>query len=172
MRKSQTGKHLSEEHKRKISESLGKGEKNPNFGKKRTEEQRKKNSESKRGPKHQNWGKHLPEQTRKRIGEGNSRAINQLDLEGNFIKQWENAYQAAKELNCTMSSINNCLRGLSHSSHGFLWEFVDEEKKKKYAENKKVLEEKGTKAARKYAKELNKKENQNLSTTIPEKGVE
>ena len=174
MKKEQTGKHLSEEHRRKISESLGKGENNANFGIKRSEEFKRKDSESKRGEKHPNWGKHLKESTRKKIGKGNSRAIKQFDLEGNFIKQWDNAYLAAKELNCTMSSINNCLRGLSHSSQGFLWEFVDGAKKAQYAETKKILDEKGTKAARKFAKEQNlkEKENQNPSTTIPEKEVE
>ena len=57
------GKHLSEEHKRKISLA--------NSGKIRTEEARRKNSLAKSGSNHPNWGKHLSDETRRRIGEAN-----------------------------------------------------------------------------------------------------
>jgi hypothetical protein len=55
------GKHLSEETKKKISESH-KGEKNPNFGKHLSEETKKKMSEAR-------LGKKITEETRKKLSE-------------------------------------------------------------------------------------------------------
>lgn len=57
---------LSEETKRKISESL-KGENNPNYGKHRSEETKKKISESHKGDKHYNYGGHLSEEHKNKI---------------------------------------------------------------------------------------------------------
>jgi hypothetical protein len=48
------GKHLSEEHKRKMSIAT-KGEKNHNYGKHRSEETKRKISEAKKGDKCYNW---------------------------------------------------------------------------------------------------------------------
>lgn len=61
------GRHLSEEHKRKIGLA--------NSGKIRTEAARKKNSLAKSGSNHPNWGKHLSDETRRRIGDANRIAI-------------------------------------------------------------------------------------------------
>ena len=73
-----TGKHHSEETKRKISESH-KGEKNPMYGKfgkdnsmygkHHSEESKKKMSESKKGEKHHMYGKHHSEETKRKISE-------------------------------------------------------------------------------------------------------
>ena len=55
------GKHLSEEHKKKLSEA-SKGEKNPMYGKHFSEESKKKMSEAKKGKK-------LSEETKKKLSE-------------------------------------------------------------------------------------------------------
>lgn len=72
------GKHLSEEHRRKMSESH-KGEKNPFYGKHHTEDNRRKMSESHKGKHHtddtrkkmseSHKGKKFSEETRKKMSE-------------------------------------------------------------------------------------------------------
>ena len=41
----------------------------------------------------------------------NSKKVFQYDLDNNFVKEWENAKQASRELNINYASINNCCRG-------------------------------------------------------------
>ena len=62
------GKHLSEETRKKLSESK-KGEKCYIFGKHLSEETRKKLRESKKGENHPMFGKHLSEETRTKLSE-------------------------------------------------------------------------------------------------------
>lgn len=50
--------------------------------------------------------------------------INQLDMNGNFIKQWESLNKAARALNIFQSSISNCLNGKTKFFKGFKWEKV------------------------------------------------
>ena len=61
-------KSLSEEHRRKISESL-KGENNPFYGKHHTEESRRKMSEAKKGENHPLFGQHHSDDTRRKMSE-------------------------------------------------------------------------------------------------------
>jgi hypothetical protein len=72
-----TGKHLSEDHRRKLSEAIT-GEKHPLFGKHLPEETRRKMSEANTGEKHPNYGKHLPEETRRKLSEANTGEKNPL----------------------------------------------------------------------------------------------
>lgn len=60
------GKHLSEEHKKKLSK-LKKGEKNYWFEKHLSEEHKKKLSESKKGKPGSNLGKHFSEEHKRKI---------------------------------------------------------------------------------------------------------
>ena len=69
------GKHLSEEHKRKLSESM-KGENNPRFGKHHSAEARKKISEARKGKQSCMNGKHLSEETRKKMSEAHKGKMN------------------------------------------------------------------------------------------------
>ena len=99
-----TGKHLSEEHKRKISESkkggkgtfgmlgkyhteetkrrirmrlseIRKGSGNPMFGRHASAETRRKMSEAQKGSKSHRFGKHHSEETRKKLSEANKGKI-------------------------------------------------------------------------------------------------
>ena len=45
----------------------------------------------------------------------------QYDLEGNLIKEWEFAKQAAIELNLGYQMINHCLLGKAKSAFGYIW---------------------------------------------------
>lgn len=47
----------------------------------------------------------------------------QYDLEGNFIKEWDFAKQAAQELGINYQAINSCILGKIKSSGGFKWKY-------------------------------------------------
>jgi hypothetical protein len=57
------------------------------------------------------------------FGKGHFKTVLQYDLNGNFIKEWESATYAAKQLNIKMTGIRNNVRGdkLYKQSGGFLW---------------------------------------------------
>ena len=65
------GRHLSEEHKAKISEANS-GANHHFYGKRLSEEHRKKLSEAHKGANNPNYGRHLSEEHRKKISEANS----------------------------------------------------------------------------------------------------
>lgn len=105
---SRTGKHASEETRRKKSD-LVKGEKNPMYGKHPSEETKRKMSESKKG-----------------VNNHNSRRVIQYDKDGNFIREWDYIKQAANELGICESSIGACCRHVRKSAGGFIWRYADE----------------------------------------------
>lgn len=49
--------------------------------------------------------------------------VHQYTLDGEYIKTWECVRLAAKELNCSKSSIYMCANGKSKMSHGFKWAY-------------------------------------------------
>jgi hypothetical protein len=55
-----------------------------------------------------------------------SKAIEQYDLEGNFIKQWKSATEAKNKLgyksSCTISS---CLTGKQKTAQGYVWKYAN-----------------------------------------------
>lgn len=53
--------------------------------------------------------------------DGHSIPIIQLDLEGNYVREWESTSQAHKELNLT--SILNCLKGRTKTAGGYKWKY-------------------------------------------------
>lgn len=40
--------------------------------------------------------------------------------------RYESITSASKELNISINSISNCLRGLSHKCHGYIWKYEKE----------------------------------------------
>lgn len=52
-----------------------------------------------------------------------SKQIVQKDLENNFIKEWQSAHQAARELNITQSNIVSCLKKKTKKANGYKWEY-------------------------------------------------
>ena len=54
---------------------------------------------------------------------GNKKTVIQLTLNGNFIKEWESATIAGKELSLQMTNINACCHGRVKSCGGFKWKF-------------------------------------------------
>ena len=52
----------------------------------------------------------------------NQKKVYQYDLDNNFIKEYDSARKAAKELGFKSSSgIVNCCNGKSKTSHGYIW---------------------------------------------------
>lgn len=85
---------------------------NKHKGKKATEETRKKMSEQRKGkPKYKI---RIP--------------IVQLDLQGNFIKEYDSATQANKELNLYESGITKCCKGKQNQCGGYKWVYKSDYK--------------------------------------------
>jgi len=49
--------------------------------------------------------------------------IEQYDLEGNFIKEWEGIVIVANQLTLSRTALGNCLKGRSKSCGNFLWKY-------------------------------------------------
>ncbi len=47
--------------------------------------------------------------------------VYQYDLQGNFIKLWNSAVDAGKELNINSNGIIDCCNGVLKTSHGYIW---------------------------------------------------
>ena len=47
--------------------------------------------------------------------------ISQFDLQGNFVKDWNSAKQAEKELNLSQGGISQCCKGKQKMAYGYLW---------------------------------------------------
>lgn len=88
------------------------------LGKTKTDEEKQQISE-------RQLGHFISEETKKKIGDKNSKAIIQLDKQGNFIQEFKSAVEASTTLNLSRTGINNCCNGLSKSSGGFIWKHKD-----------------------------------------------
>ena len=51
--------------------------------------------------------------------------INQYELNGSFIKQWESITEVANYYLTTKQSIISCCKGRSKSSKGYVWKYAD-----------------------------------------------
>ena len=49
--------------------------------------------------------------------------INQYDLEGNFIKEWDSALDASIELNINRQNITACCTKRAKTTGGFKWKY-------------------------------------------------
>ena len=147
------GKHLSKEHRQKLSEAK-KGEHHPWYGKHLPEETRKKIGDANRGRsiseeqkeqhRQANLGKKASKETRekmsiaqknrkrppdigKRISDGKAKKpVIQLSLSGEVIQIFPSVSQAAKEFQIASGSICKCCKGTLGSSGGFKWAYADE----------------------------------------------
>lgn len=113
IRQSRLGKKASEETKRRI----GKASK----GRKHSEESKKKMSEARTGNKNHFYGKHHSEETLKKA----RIPVNQFDLYGRLIKQWDSANSASLELGIAGGDICSVCRGNNgrKTAGGFMWAY-------------------------------------------------
>lgn len=70
-----------------------------------------------------NIGKGMSEEGKKLISEQKSKPIIQYDLEGNFIKEWKSATQAAKELRLKNAPISKVCKQNKGTVYGFIWKY-------------------------------------------------
>ena len=112
------GKQLSEETKRKISESQ-KGKRSPMYGKQLSEEHKRKISESQKG-------KQLSEEHKRKI----SKPVVQIDSTSNeIVRVWESGIEAERQCGFNNSSISSCCNGKRKTYKGYKWMFLSDYKK-------------------------------------------
>ena len=125
----------SEEHRRKLGEA-NRGENNYFYGKKRPKHSKRMSGENNPMKRKEvreqfkgegnpmygtvcHWrGKKRPEHAKKM-----SKAIIQMDLEGNKIKEWDSIKSAAEHFGISTPSICICLAGRSKTSAGYKWKY-------------------------------------------------
>lgn len=79
------------------------------------------------------FGKHHSEETKKKMSEsqmGNhykpTKPILQYTKDGEFIKEWIGAREAARVLGINQSHITQCCKGNRKTAGGFVWAYVDD----------------------------------------------
>ena len=111
-----------------IGERLSKGkigEKNPNYGKKATEETRRKQTEVRK----KLWVEH-PEyyENLKKSDKHNEKRkikINQYDpITGEFIKCWDSAADIERELKICHTNISKCCKGKGETAGNYKWKYA------------------------------------------------
>lgn len=63
-----------------------------------------------------------------RAADSKSIAIEQFDLNSNFIKRWKSATEAERQLGISCGRICDCLKGRQKTSGGFVWKYYLSEK--------------------------------------------
>lgn len=137
--------NASEEHKKKVSESLS-GEKNGMYGKKHSIASREKMSSSRTGEKHCRFGQTLnysyrekirnssleyhrnhkvSDETRRKISERIKVKVKQISLDGTFIAEYDSPTLAGKAVGIDGSCIVKCCKGKRKSAGGYKWEYSE-----------------------------------------------
>lgn len=119
MSKAHKGKHLTEEHKRKIGEARK--------GKHHTEETKRKMSEALKGMKHTEESKRKMSEARKGVPNIKlSKPLLQLDkVTGEVIKQWPSAREVQRQLGYSNQNISACCNGKLNQAYGFKWQYKE-----------------------------------------------
>jgi len=69
--------------------------------------------------------KEKPRKKRNDTFNKNKRSVIQMDLNENFIKNWDCIKDACRNLNITGTHISSCCRGKRNFAHGFKWKYKD-----------------------------------------------
>ena len=96
-----------------------------NKGKKRyimTDEIRLKMSLSKKGEKNPNYGRKISEEHKNKLTKSLNKKIIQYSIDGEFIKIWDGIRIAGRALNLDSSGLSKCCNGKYNSYGGFKWE--------------------------------------------------
>lgn len=56
-----------------------------------------------------------------------SKKINQYDLDGNFIKTWDSAFDMERHLGILNNHIGSCCKGKRKTAGGYIWKYVEED---------------------------------------------
>ena len=89
-----------------------------------TEEHRKKISEAMTGEKHPNFGKHPTEEIRKKMSENRpSKSVLQFSKSGELIAEYPSGKEAQKQTGLPTSNICSCCKGRQKSCGGYIWRY-------------------------------------------------
>lgn len=69
-------------------------------------------------------GRKFTDEHKRKIGDGNSKSINMLSRDGQYIKTFRGARDAEIELGISHSHISQCCHGHRKTAGGYVWEFV------------------------------------------------
>lgn len=72
-----------------------------------------------------NWGTRNKRISEKRRNGKGSKPVLQYDLEGNFIKEWPNAYEIERQLGFSQANINKCCLEKFKKSHSYIWKYKE-----------------------------------------------
>ena len=67
------------------------------------------------------WKKNQAEAVRKTL----SKPVNQYTLDGEYVKTWESATDAARELGLSQGHISSCCNGKRENAGGFIWKLKE-----------------------------------------------
>ena len=109
------GKPMSEEQKKKLSETLI-GENNPFYGKHHSYETKKKISNSLKGKPSPNKGKPMSEEQKKKL----SKKVLQFTLDDEFVREWSSMAECGRN-GFNHSAVSACCRGKQKTAYGFKW---------------------------------------------------
>lgn len=65
-----------------------------------------------------NYGTH-----NEKVSNSRKKPILQYDLDGNFVREWECAYDVGKDV---QGNITNCLKGRIKTAYGFIWKYKED----------------------------------------------
>jgi len=111
LRKRQLGKKASEETRKKLSIV--------HTGRKHTEESLQKMRIAKKAAG-------IPPQATAAAAEWHKKPILQYTLQGEFVREWDSAADASRELSISQRGIYGCIRGKSKTSAGYVWKRKEE----------------------------------------------
>ena len=103
------------------------GEKNPNYGKPLSEETKRKLSESKRGEKAYWYGKHLSEETKQKLSIIKGKPVAQISKDSNdVVSTFCSIKEAEKQTGISASRIGKCCRQEPHclTAGGYMWKYI------------------------------------------------
>lgn len=121
------GKPISEEHKLKLSKALKGRKAHPNTIAAiiRTHTNKIVSEETKQKLRECNLGKHLTKETKEKLSAIASKPVIQYNLNGNFIREYKSASEAARFLGKTPSSIIHCCNHKTNykTAYKYKWEW-------------------------------------------------
>lgn len=109
------GKRHSDATKKKLSEI--------NTGKHITEETRKKISIANAGEKNNMFGKTHSDEVKELLSQLKKKPVWQYSLSGDFLKEWDSAMDAELSLGISGHGISDCCNNVDKTCYGYIWRF-------------------------------------------------